>query len=265
MSYKHLTGRLIETQRSMIGEPAIRIARSVDGITVSDQGTVTAIDGDGRAVVAELAERYTDVLGGAAERRLQAAADEFADELLLPPELGGPEGVGGVATAGLASDGGTVAAEGYQETGAPAPDHGPRNDGEAEPSADVAREPDETATPEGRDSSDAAPEESDPVVREYALASSLPADGYDGLDLASVYLMPASEDEWESPVSVEAAVVEELSAATDLGADGVDAMLQSIDADALFATLAGESGETVSFASGDVRITFHRSGSMAIH
>lgn len=265
MSYKHLTGRLIETQRSMIGEPAIRIARSVDGITVTDQGTVTAIDGDGRAVVADLAARYTDVLGGAAERRLQAAADEFADELRLPPELGGPEGVAGVATSGLASDGGTVATEGYQETGAPAHDHGPRIDGEVEPSSDVGSEANEPSDPESSDSSDAAPSESEPVVCEYTLASTLPSDGYADLDLTSVYLMPAGGDAWESPVTVKAAIVEELSAATDLSEAGVNAILQSIDADTLFETLAGESGETVSFGSGDVRLTFHRSGSMAIH
>lgn len=263
MSYKHLTGRLIETQRSMIGEPAIRIARSVDGITVSDEGAVKAVDGDGMAVVADLADRYTDVLGGAAERRLQAAADEFADELRLPPELGGPEGAAGIATSGLASDGGTVAAEGYQETGAPARDRAPRIDGEADASSDVTSEPGETADPESPDSSDAAPAESEPVVCEYTLATTLPAAG--DPDLASVYLMPAGEDAWESPVSVETAVVDELTAATGLSDDGVDAVVASIDADRLFATLAGENGETVSFGSGTVTLTFHRSGAMAIH
>lgn len=265
MSYKHLTGRLIETQRSMIGEPAIRIARSVDGITVSDGGAVKAIDGDGMTVVADLAERYTDVLGGAAERRLQAAADEFADELRLPPELGGPEGTAGIATSGLASDGGTVAAEGYQATGAPAQDHAPRIDGEANPSSDVTSEPNETVDPESPDSSDAGPIEPEPVVSEYTLATTLPAAEDADLDLASVYLMPAGEDAWESPVTVETAVVDELTAATGLSDDGVDAMLESIDPDRLFATLAGENGETVSFGGGDVTLTFHRSGSLAIH
>ena len=91
MSYKHLAGRLIETQRSMLGEPAIEIARSTEGITVTDDGNVAAVDGDGRVVVDELARRYTDMLGGAAETRLLAAAREFEDELALPPSLGGPE------------------------------------------------------------------------------------------------------------------------------------------------------------------------------
>ena len=91
MSYKHLAGRLIETQRSMLGEPAIEIARSTEGITVTDDGNVTAVDGDGRVVVDALARRYTDMLGGAAEDRLLAAAREFEAELALPPSLGGPE------------------------------------------------------------------------------------------------------------------------------------------------------------------------------
>ena len=90
MSYKHLAGRLIETQRSMLGGPAIDIARSTDGISVTGDGTVTGIEGDGREVVDELAHRYTDMLGDAAESRLLAAAAEFEDELALPPSLGGP-------------------------------------------------------------------------------------------------------------------------------------------------------------------------------
>jgi len=89
MSYKHLAGRLIETQRSMLGEPAIEIARSTEGITVTDDGTVTGVEGEGRAVVDELARRYTDMLGDAAEMRLLAAAREFEGELALPPSLGG--------------------------------------------------------------------------------------------------------------------------------------------------------------------------------
>jgi|GEM_PF-1141552 len=91
MSYKHLAGRLIETQRSMLGDPAIDIARSTEGITVTDDGNVAAVDGDGRVVVDELARRYTGMLGDAAENRLMAAAREFEDELTLPPSLGGPE------------------------------------------------------------------------------------------------------------------------------------------------------------------------------
>jgi hypothetical protein len=91
MSYKHLAGRLIETQRSMLGEPAIDIARSTEGITVTDDGNVAAVDGDARAAVDELARRYTGMLGEAAENRLMAAAREFEGELVLPPSLGGPE------------------------------------------------------------------------------------------------------------------------------------------------------------------------------
>lgn len=255
MSYKHLAGRLIETQRSMLGTSALDIARSVEGISVDNDGSVTAITGDSRAVVETLSQRYVAVLGAAAENRLLAAAREFEDELVLPPSLGGPDdrgdapdGPGGVAdSAGAAdalSDGGTVAFQFPATTDGTADPDGPtdrtRSDDVLQ---DVASIP-------------------DPVKVEYTVASSLP-DAPD--DLGSVYLMPLDQDGWQTPVSVADAVADALSAATELNGDDIDAFVAVIDPERLIATLNDERGETVSFTDEGVTVTFHRSGSLAVH
>lgn len=271
MSYKYLTGRLIETQRSMIGEPAIRVARSIDGLDVTDDGTVKAIEGDGYEVVAELSDRYTDILGNAAADRLVAAANEFADDLLLPPALGGPEdpvaaardertdqprpagAASDAASVGVASDGGTVAmqsgADGAQ--GAPAAD-AERLTSPARPGTQSADQGQDVCVPE-------------PRTFEYTLASAIPEDDYAATSLTSVYLMPAGDSEWQAPVTVEAAVVDAVSEATDLAAADVPTPSESIDRERLFATLNDDYGETVSFGVAGVTVTFHRSGSLAVH
>lgn len=87
MSYTHLAGRLIEVQRSMLGQPAVTIARSLDGLQVTPDGNVTDIKGERAAVVERLFDRYTEMLGDPAERRLRTATGEFADELDLPAKL----------------------------------------------------------------------------------------------------------------------------------------------------------------------------------
>lgn len=265
MSYEHLAGRLIETQRSMLGPSAVEIARSTGGIAVDDDGTVTEIQGDQRAAVGTLAQRYVDMLGDAAESRLYSAAREFEDELVLPPALGGPDpserpGVDRAArgpgaadsspsggATGAVSDGGTVAvdaplvgdefADAVDRTDGVEPKSEPPNDGAASP----------------------VPE---PVTADYSVASDLPAEATDG-DLESVYLLPESDDGWQAPVSVETAVTDLVAEATsvDDGAAAVDA----IDPARLVATLDGDDGERGSFVYEGVTVTFHRSGSLAVH
>src|SRR6056297_3005137 len=88
MSYNHLAGRLIEIQRSMLGQPAITIAQSIEGLSVSSDGNVENIEGDGREIVGALFEQYTQMLGDPAENRLRTAAAEF-EELDLPSTLDG--------------------------------------------------------------------------------------------------------------------------------------------------------------------------------
>lgn len=259
MSYKYLAGRLIETQRSMIGEPAIRIARAIEGFDVTDDGAVREIEGDGYEAVAELADRYTDILGNAAASRLEAAAEEFEADLVLPPALGGPEdppaSVQGSpaeepAAAGVApgfADGGTVAMQPTGESDATdSPDGGPSG-----PSGSAAE-------------SDGVVSVSDPLTVDYTLASDLEAGAYSDVDLTEIYLMPAGDSEWGTPVTVEDAVVEALCAATGLAAEDV-APIESIDPERLLPTLHGDHGETVSFGVAGVTVTFHRSGSLAVH
>lgn len=259
MSYKHLAGRLIETQRSMLGKSAVKIARSVEGVSVEDDGSVTAVTGEGRAVVEALSRRYIEVLGSAAEDRLVAAAGEFEEDLVLPPSLGGPDtaddrparepAAGGDSTAAgdaasAMSDGGTVA---VQSPGEPT-DFGGMN-----------APPEQTRAGKGLREVASIPE---PVKVEYTVASSIPEAG---TDLGSVYLMPRGDDDWQTPVSVADATADALSTATDLGSDGIDAFVDAIDPDRLLATLNGENGETVSFDLESVTVTFHRTGSLAVH
>jgi hypothetical protein len=266
MSYEHLAGRLIETQRSMLGPSAVEIARSTGGITVDDDGTVTEIEGDQRAAVGTLAQRYVDMLGDAAESRLYSAAREFEDELVLPPALGGPDpserpGVhrtdpgsaagdsSSTGAAGAVSDGGTVAVD--------SPLAGDEFADAVDRTASVEQKPevpnDETAG--------TVPE---PVTVEYTVASDLPTEVTDGA-LASVYLLPESGDGWREPVSVETAVTDLVSDATTLHDAAVGGVVDAIDPARLVATLDGDDGETVSFVYEGVTVTFHRSGSLAVH
>jgi hypothetical protein len=249
MSYKHLAGRLIETQRSMLGEPAIDVARSTEGITVTDDGTVTAVEGDSRVVVDELARRYTNMLGTAAETRLRAAAREFEDELALPPSLGG------TADAAAVSDGGAVEAL-SSDRDAQAETRSPTlvtaADTDAETDDDTAR-----ITLE------------DPVTARYAVASDLASVDDAAADLASVYLLPDSADGWQGPVTVEEAVVDAVADATDRDPAGVGDATDPVDVNQLLATLRGEADETVSFelvdALAGLTVTFHHTGALAVH
>ncbi|WP_136717428.1 hypothetical protein [Halorientalis salina] len=89
-SYERLAERLIETQRTMLGKRAVDIARSVEGIDVTDDGQVAQVAEDDRAVVGDLVAAYVDVMGVTARTRLTEVAREY-DDLVLPANLGGPE------------------------------------------------------------------------------------------------------------------------------------------------------------------------------
>ncbi len=88
-SYERLAERLIETQRTMLGKRAVDIARSVEGIDVTDDGQVANVADDDRAIVGALVESYVDVMGVTAQSRLTEVAREY-DDLILPANLGGP-------------------------------------------------------------------------------------------------------------------------------------------------------------------------------
>src|SRR6056297_3550300 len=89
-SYERLAERLIETQRTMLGKRAVDIARSVEGIEVTDDGQVANVADDDRAIVGALVDSYVDVMGVTAQTRLTEVAQEYED-LILPANLGGPD------------------------------------------------------------------------------------------------------------------------------------------------------------------------------
>ena len=255
----------------MLGKSAVKIARSVEGISVDDDGSVTAITGDRRAVVETLSEQYREVLGSAAENRLLAAAREFEDDVVLPPSLGGPDPhadttrdgpvqepatvdpavAGPTATdssADAMSDGGTVAVQSPGGTDEP---------------ADAVDEPtDRVRADEALQEVASIPE---PVKVEYTVTSSIPDVTDTDTDLGSVYLMPLADDGWQTPVSIADAVAWALSDATGLSSDDIDAFVDAIEPDRRLTTLDGENGETVSFQRQEITVTFHRTGSLAVH
>lgn len=267
MSYAHLAGRLIETQRSLLGESAVKIARSTEGIVVNDDGAIERVEGDKRDAVAELAERYTELLGAAAEQRLVAAASEYEDELVLPAALGGPETVpaeerptvdsdGSAGAPGAVSDGGAVAAEPdpsaadqpSEETPSAEPTAG--NEGNADPETAAA-------------GTDGPITLAKPLKREYTVASSTAASSQEGT-LDDVYLMPA-DDGWQTPVSIEEAFFDAVVEASGADEEAFDGIEEYVDAEALLATLNGERDETVSFEVESFTVSFHRRGSILVH
>jgi len=267
MSYRHLAGRLIETQRSMLGKSAIQIARSVEGLGVDDDGTVTAVSGDSRAVVETLAQRYLEMLGSAAENRLLAAAKEFEDDLVLPPSLGGPDDAA-VSGDGPARESGPVGPS-EADPGASESTAGALSDGgtvTVQPPSGTDDIPDGAPRPTKRRRADNALQEvasiPNPVKVDYTVASSIPEGD---TDLDAVYLLPLVGDSWQTPVSVADAVADALSDATELDDAGIAAFVDVIDPDRLLATLNDASGETVSFDLEGITVTFHRTGSLAVH
>jgi hypothetical protein len=90
MSYERLAEELIDSQRTMLGPKAVDVARSVPGLTVEDDGSVTDVADDDRAAIAALVEEYLTMMGGAAQPRLDVVADTYEGPAVLPENLGGP-------------------------------------------------------------------------------------------------------------------------------------------------------------------------------
>jgi hypothetical protein len=108
---------------------------------------------------------------------------------------------------------------------------------------------------------------SEPATVEYSVASTIPAGERADRDLASVYLMPADKGGFKTPVAIEDAIVDAITGATGLRPEDLNDFADEIDTERLLATLSGENGETISFQIdlADLTVTFHRSGSLAVH
>ena len=87
MAYDSLAEDLIAAQRDLLGDGATDVARGVDGLVITDDGSVEAIHGDPVAVVGDLAAAYEDALGAVARATTQSVADDYRDELELPRTL----------------------------------------------------------------------------------------------------------------------------------------------------------------------------------
>jgi len=198
MSYEHLAGRLIETQRSLLGQRAVDIAQSVDGLSVTDDGTVADVADEDREVLAALVDEYTAVLGQPAESRFQAAISEFEDEVVLPENLGGPadppaaDGDGTEEATG-AADTDTDEVVGGQQLVRPATKVETVVEYSTPPHTDLTEEIDATD------------------------------------DLASVYVVAEDGNGCEWRLPVEDAVLNAVTSVTDLSVGEVDALQEYVD------------------------------------
>lgn len=280
MSYKHLAGRLVETQRSMLGQPAIEIAQSVDGLTVTDDGNVTSIGGDERVTIDELVERYGEVLGGPARARLQTAAGEFEEELDLPPSLGGPDQPEEADETGD-SDESDSGDEGPDEPpGTPIEVRSPRESehtGGGEPVELTAeatigtrgsmREV-VTATALGvtrRRDADGGATLREPTIVNYTTPKTIVREDETGGNLASIFLLIEDEDGWQSPITVEDAVLDAVVEATDLRRDELGDLVDYVDPECVLSVLGSEGAVPISFGVEGLTVTLHPGGMLQLH
>lgn len=87
VSYEALIEDLIAAQADIFGAEAVNMARQVDGLTLSDDGRVERLEGDGLQAVDELVSVYVADLGGAATVTLRSAAEGHDDRVALPKAL----------------------------------------------------------------------------------------------------------------------------------------------------------------------------------
>lgn len=64
--FETLIEAAIDRERDVMGEQAIAVARSVEGLTVADDGSVDAVDGDGKRVLGDLVDSYVAASGDVA-------------------------------------------------------------------------------------------------------------------------------------------------------------------------------------------------------
>jgi hypothetical protein len=261
MSYKHLAGRLIETQRSMLGQPAVTIAQSIEGLSVSADGNVTTIEGEKRAVVGELFERYTRMLGDPAERRLRTAAAEFEEELDLPPSLGGSplepsdeqpteEAIGDDAT--------SIEIQSPSQRPAETADSGiigSATASTADATGKGARDdPGDSTDSDGRRTA---------VRQEYTLQQGADPSADGDTDLAEVYLM-REEDGWHVPISVEEAIVSAIASETGSRGKELGRVGEYVETGEILSVLGSETDTVASFEVGSAVVVVHASGTIAV-
>lgn len=253
MSYNHLAGRLIEIQRSMLGQPAITIAQSIEGLSVSDDGNVERIEGDGREIIGLLFERYTQMLGDPAENRLRTAAAEF-EELDLPPALGGSaanESSPEEKDRDSVSDDGATSIEiqspsGYRDS---------------RPDTSTAEAALETET-DGKGGAVETEAELGTLQWEYTIQAGTYT-GDENSDLREVYLL-REEDGWQVPISVEEAIVDAVATTAGRRDEEIGRIDEYTEPAEILSVLGSETETVASFEIGDVVVAVHPSGTIAV-
>jgi hypothetical protein len=251
MSYAHLAGRLIEVQRSMLGQPAITIAQSIDGLQVSPDGNVTAIDGNEREIIATLFDRYTDMLGDPAENRLRTAAIEFQDELDLPSDL--------------ATEDADEETEPESDTDSAEQDPEEATDDQIDDATSI-----EIQSPGDRESADGPVEspadantQRTAVRKEYTIQNGSESMGGDDSDLRSVYLL-REEGGWQVPISVEEAIADAVVEEAGLGDDELGRIGEYAETGEILSVLGSETETVASFEVGHAVVVVHPSGTIAV-
>jgi hypothetical protein len=232
MSYERLAARLIETQQAVFGARAVDVARSVPGLDIDEDGEVTGIDpGEEheRDVIVALVEEYVEIMGESAHDRLDEAAAEFEDDLVLPETLGGPAELPLKARATVDS-GDTQSDEGQS---------GPRVD------------PDEVVSDiwnDGEAADDQAEDGPDP----------------EAIDIESVYVTVSDGDRWETPVPIRTAIIEALAEVSDLTDEDVDHLSVYVNPDRIVHTVEGDDASPLSFTVEGHEVTVHPSGDVSV-
>ncbi|MFB6208305.1 MAG: hypothetical protein ABEJ69_03070 [Candidatus Nanohaloarchaea archaeon] len=87
MEYRELAEEIIKHEATALGmENAVKLARDVDGIKVSDDGTVTRFSGD-KETIGSLADVYIGKLGNPARVSIKTNVASNVQELDLPDNL----------------------------------------------------------------------------------------------------------------------------------------------------------------------------------
>lgn len=73
--YKEVLTAIVQRFVKLMGDPALRLARRVYGLTVSDDGTVKSYQGDGWIAIQGLVIEYMTLLGPEAVNLTQRAID----------------------------------------------------------------------------------------------------------------------------------------------------------------------------------------------
>lgn len=240
-SYERLAERLIETQRTMIGKRAVDIARSVDGLSITDDGAVEDVADDDRMVLDDLVRAYTDVMGDSARTRLTDVASEYED-LMLPATLGGPQ-ADEVADAGQAAE-----ASGTSDEEATAADV---DDAVTAAEDDTPRE-DVVTNIWGDDVAAEAEPAADPTAIDVVEGS-----------FATIYVN-VTGDRGQGPVPVGQLIVDAVIAETELDPDDLDHLSAYVSADEVVALAEDPNRSSLSFAVEDHEVTLDEDGSVTV-